>query len=255
MIYIARSQGDKIFKLGGISGYQSSWSWQGTKEDLQFWKDGRTGEELVDAGMKELMLTGYMSMRARHIVASYLIYEFGVDWRHGAAHFEEHLLDYDPALNWIMWMLQTGVLGRSGRSLGLSHFDAKKPYASQRKQLSKYAPDREYIQHWLLDSRSVVAVNSSSHKARLQKQFPNDQRGGSAVTWSWREDNDEESVTKAKHEGWREPVQLSRSVGKGKGKHWRGEYEGERSADAQKKRRWGKKADSTSYYESALVAA
>merc|ERR1719213_1293846 len=79
-----------------------------------------------------------MSMRARHIVASYLIYELRVDWRHGAAHFEEHLLDYDPALNWVMWMLQTGVMGpKSGRSLGLSHFDAKRPYASQRKQLSR----------------------------------------------------------------------------------------------------------------------
>merc|ERR1712137_1031967 len=157
MIWIARSQGDRIFKLGGISGVQHSWHWHGTKEDLQAWKDGCTGEGIVDAGMNELLLTGYMSMRARHIVASYLIYELGVDWRHGAAHFEEHLLDYDPALNWVMWMLQTGVMGpKSGRSLGLSHFDAKRPYASQRKSLANYVPDRAYIRHWLVDNRQEL---------------------------------------------------------------------------------------------------
>jgi len=66
MIYIARSQGDRIFRLGGIIGDRSPW--HGTKDDLQAWKDGCTGEELVDAGMRELKLTGYMSMRARHIV-------------------------------------------------------------------------------------------------------------------------------------------------------------------------------------------
>merc|ERR1712083_642272 len=172
MIYIARSQGDRIFKLGGIAGGQHSWLWHGTKEDLQAWKDGRTGEKLVDAGMKELLLTGYMSMRARHIVASYLIYELGVDWRHGAAHFEEHLLDYDPALNWVMWMLQIGVMGpKSGRSLGLSHFDAKRSYASQRKTLANYAPDRAYIRHW-------QAASSSSHhdpETKAKRQAPYEQ--------------------------------------------------------------------------------
>merc|ERR1712137_378919 len=172
MIWIARSQGDRIFKLGGISGEQHSWHWHGTKEDLQAWKDGCTGEGIVDAGMKELLLTGYMSMRARHIVASYLIYELGVDWRHGAAHFEEHLLDYDPALNWVMWMLQTGVMGpKSGRSLGLSHFDAKRTYASQRKQLSSHTPDRAYIRHWLDGDHQDVAVSSSLHKGSLYTQY------------------------------------------------------------------------------------
>merc|ERR1719401_1352139 len=201
MIYIARSQGDRIFKLGGISGDQSSWLWHGTKEDLQAWKDGRTGEELVDAGMRELLLTGYMSMRARHIVASYLIYELGVDWRHGAAHFEEHLLDYDPALNWVMWMLQTGVMGpKSGRSLGLSHFDAKRSYASQRKPLAKYAPDRAYIRYWLED----VASRRFAQKGPLRNQLNHGQhaifvRGGDSEARSIRDDLDEVPETKEKH--------------------------------------------------------
>jgi len=203
MIYIARSQGDRIFKLGGITGDRSPW--HGTKEDLQAWKDGRTGEEVVDAGMKELRLTGYMSMRARHIVATYLIYDLGVDWRHGAAHFEEHLLDYDPALNWVMWMQAPGLLGRGGRHQGLLHFSVKKSVASQRKQLSNHAPDNAYIRHWLVDNPRDVAANGSSRQGALHKQ--------------------------------RMYVEFVEDVGKGKGKHRKGkgkvpwEYRGDELAD------------------------
>jgi hypothetical protein len=245
--------------LGGISDDQSSWHWHGTKEDLQAWKDGRTGEKLVDAGMKELLLTGYMSMRARHIVASYLIYELGVDWRHGAAHFEEHLLDYDPALNWVMWMLQTGVMGpKSGRSLGLSHFDAKRPYASQRKQLSYHTPDRAYIQHWLADNRRDGATNSFSHRGHLHKPTPGQHTSAARPI---RDDIDEDLKTNAKHQARRKsfservPVQLSQVVGKGKGKHRGREHADERFAAGPKKRRWGKNAEGTSYYDSTLAAA
>lgn len=226
MIYLARSQGDLIFKLGGTAGDQYSWSWHGTKEDLQAWKEGRTGEELVDAGMKELLLTGYMSMRARHIVASYLIYELGVDWRHGAAHFEEHLLDYDPALNWVMWMLQVGVMGpKSGRSLGLAHFDAKRPYASQRNQLKNYAPDKAYIRHWLSDGQRAFSVRGIGPVSRPTGDDKPEER--------WSEDA---------------PAHLSERVGKGKGKHRRWEHADARLADGPKKRRWGNQTEGTSYY-------
>mmetsp|Transcript_68706 Transcript_68706/g.135946 ORF Transcript_68706/g.135946 Transcript_68706/m.135946 type:complete len:557 (+) Transcript_68706:66-1736(+) len=241
MIYIARSQGDRIFKLGGISGDQYSWPWHGTTEDLQAWKDGRTGEDLVDAGMKELLFTGYMSMRARHIVASYLIYELGVDWRHGAAHFEEHLLDYDPALNWVMWMLQTGVMGpKSGRSLGLSHFDAKRSYASQRKSLANHVPDRAYIRHWLVDNGREVAASISSHKGCLHQQHTLGQHalsvrsGGSAPR----------PVEHDKHENQMEqfcehvPVQRSEGVGKGEDKQGRCEHADACNVGGPKKRRW-----------------
>lgn len=164
MVYLARSQGDRIFKLGGIVGDQSPW--HGSEEDLRAWKEGKTGEELVDAAMKELRLTGYMSMRARHVVATYLVYDLGVDWRCGAAHFEEHLLDYDPALNWAMWMQAPGLLGRGGRHQGLLHFNVKRAVASQKKQLSNYAPDRAYIRHWLADdNRDAAAKGSSSREA------------------------------------------------------------------------------------------
>mmetsp|Transcript_83004 Transcript_83004/g.234818 ORF Transcript_83004/g.234818 Transcript_83004/m.234818 type:complete len:572 (+) Transcript_83004:100-1815(+) len=257
MIYIARSQGDRIFKLAGIGGDQYSRTWHGTSDDLQVWKDGRTGEDLVDAGMKELALTGYMSMRARHIVASYLIYELGVDWRHGAAHFEEHLLDYDPALNWVMWMLQTGVMGpKSGRSLGLSHFDAKRPYASQRKTLANHVADRAYIQHWLTASSSLY---QGRFHQRLSPVHPAlaVRSGACASISTHHDDHDDPGKYQAPRKQFGEPalVQLSEGASKGKGKHRRWEHCDASLAGGTQKRRWGRKAETATHSELTLPGA
>lgn len=257
MIYIARSQGDRIFKLGGIIGDRSPW--HGTKEYLQAWKDGRTGEPVVDAGMKELLLTGYMSMRARHIVATYLIYDLGVDWRHGAAHFEEHLLDYDPALNWVMWMQAPGLLGRGGRHQGLLHFSVKKSVASQRKQLSNPF-DHGYIQHWLADDPRDMSANSSSRQGALHERHMSGQqsllvRGGGSAARPARDAIAEDQETNAKllarMERFSEHmlVQSSGAVSKGSGKHHKvkGKYRGSAGdgpaddvANHPRKNRWRK---------------
>ena len=53
---------------------------------------GNTGVELIDAAMRELKTTGYLSNRLRQVVASFLIYDLELDWRAGAAWFEAQLL-------------------------------------------------------------------------------------------------------------------------------------------------------------------
>ena len=50
---------------------------------------------LIDALMRELKQTGFMSNRGRQIVASYLTLDLHQDWRMGAYHFEEQLIDHD----------------------------------------------------------------------------------------------------------------------------------------------------------------
>ena len=59
------------------------------------WRVGGTGHPFIDAGMRELAATGWLSNRMRQIVASYLIHDLGCDWRAGAAWFEAQLVDYD----------------------------------------------------------------------------------------------------------------------------------------------------------------
>lgn len=75
---------------------------------FEAWINGRTGNQLIDAGMRELFLTGYLSNRMRQIVASYLIYDLECDWRKGAQWFESQLIDYDVYSNHGNWLYIAG---------------------------------------------------------------------------------------------------------------------------------------------------
>lgn len=66
---------------------------------------------LVDANMRELSATGFMSNRGRQNVASYLILDLGVDWRRGADWFEHQLIDHDVTSNWGNWVAAAGLTG------------------------------------------------------------------------------------------------------------------------------------------------
>ncbi len=78
-------------------------------KNLQRWTTGQTGHPFVDAGMRELRATGYLSNRMRQVVASYLIHDLKVDWRAGAAWFESQLIDYDVYSNQGNWLYIAGV--------------------------------------------------------------------------------------------------------------------------------------------------
>jgi len=75
---------------------------------FECWCRGDTGQPLVDAAMRELAATGYLSNRLRQVVASYLIYDLRGDWRAGAAWFESQLVDYDVYSNQANWLYIAG---------------------------------------------------------------------------------------------------------------------------------------------------
>ncbi|TDB01487.1 DASH family cryptochrome [Halomonas marinisediminis] len=107
-------------------------------EALETWRRGRTGMPLVDAAMRELAATGWLSNRARQNAASYLVHELGGDWRLGAAWFERCLIDYDAASNWGNWRYVAGV-GRDRRG---QRFDVSW-------QAERYDPRGHYVTRWL----------------------------------------------------------------------------------------------------------
>jgi deoxyribodipyrimidine photo-lyase len=72
------------------------------------WKAAKTGTDLVDACMSELNSTGYINHRCRQYLAIALVQELGVNWRAGAAYFEEKLIDHSPASNWGNWTYIAG---------------------------------------------------------------------------------------------------------------------------------------------------
>ncbi len=72
------------------------------------WCQGQTGQPLIDAGMRELKCTGFLSNRLRQNVASYLVHDLQCDWRAGAAWFESRLIDYDVYSNQGNWLYLSG---------------------------------------------------------------------------------------------------------------------------------------------------
>jgi deoxyribodipyrimidine photo-lyase len=75
---------------------------------LQHWKSGTTGHVLVDEYMHQLNATGFIPITGRLLLATYLIYVLKVDWKKGAAYFEEKSIDYAPANNWCNWSIVAG---------------------------------------------------------------------------------------------------------------------------------------------------
>jgi deoxyribodipyrimidine photo-lyase len=102
------------------------------------WCEGSTGLDLVDAAMRELRHTGYLSNRLRQIVASALIHECRGDWRAGAAWFEHCLIDFDVHSNQGNWAYIAGV-GTDPR--GGRHFNLDK-------QTREHDPDAAYRRRW-----------------------------------------------------------------------------------------------------------
>jgi len=106
------------------------------------WSSGQTGEPLIDAGMRELNETGFLSNRLRQVVASYWIYDMYGDWRAGAAWFESQLIDYDVYSNQGNWLY---IAGRGTDPRGGRPFNVKK-------QTQDHDPDGIYRAKWLSNS-------------------------------------------------------------------------------------------------------
>jgi len=131
-----RKHGSAFFHPNGIRDVETEW--RRDREQFQQWAAGETGVPFVDANMRELNRTGYMSNRGRQNVASFLADWLGIDWRWGAASFEQQLVDYEVASNWGNWAYQAGV-GNDSRD---NHFDVLS-------QGEYYDDEAEFITHWL----------------------------------------------------------------------------------------------------------
>jgi deoxyribodipyrimidine photo-lyase len=108
-------------------------------EDIEAWKEGRTGYPIVDAAMRQLRHEGWMHNRGRLLTASFLTKTLYVDWRVGARHFLDLLVDGDLAnnqLNW-QWVAGTGTDTRPNRVLN--------PVT----QAKRYDPDGTYVRRWV----------------------------------------------------------------------------------------------------------
>jgi len=102
------------------------------------WVSGETGLPLVDAGMKELLKTGYTSNRVRQNLASLLTKDLKLDWRLGAEWFQLCLEDHCVAANFGNWSYFAGTGG-----------DPKNRHFRTISQCYKYDPNGVYVRKWI----------------------------------------------------------------------------------------------------------
>jgi deoxyribodipyrimidine photo-lyase len=115
--------------------------WRGDNPDAERWRRGLTGEPMVDAGLREMYVTGTMHNRVRMLVASYLTKHLLTDWRVGKAWFEDCLIDWDPASNALGWQWTAG----SGPDAA-PYFRVFNPEI----QAAKFDPDGAYRHRFVL---------------------------------------------------------------------------------------------------------
>jgi len=128
--------GATLFRPGGIR-ERDDIDWRDGGPAFERWKAGETGVPFVDATMRELNATGYVSNRGRQNAASFLANDCRVDWRRGAAYFETMLVDYDAASNYGNWAYVAGV-GNDSRDRS---FDVVG-------QAHRYDGDAAYVKRW-----------------------------------------------------------------------------------------------------------
>ena len=136
--WIMRKYQQRFFSFNGIK-RNKPYQFVQNNAKLTSWVNGETGNDFVDACMVELKLSGFMSNRGRQNAASYLCNELQLDWRYGAAYFEQQLIDYDVCSNWGNWAYVAGA-GNDPRG---------KRFFNTQKQAADYDKDHAFRFLWL----------------------------------------------------------------------------------------------------------
>lgn len=143
---MGKKYGNQIFQKGGIQNKEMP-HLNNDKEVFKVWAEGRTGVPFIDANMRELAQTGWMSNRGRQNTASFLVKDLKVNWQMGAEFFESLLIDYDPCSNWGNWNYVAGV-GSDPR---------EDRYFNILTQAKNYDPQGNYVRIWCPELSEVTA--------------------------------------------------------------------------------------------------
>jgi deoxyribodipyrimidine photo-lyase len=115
--------------------------WSHAEKRFRAWCDGQTGYPVVDAGMRQLRVEGWMHNRARLIVGSFLTKDLGIDWRWGERWFMRLLLDGDEASNNGNWQWIASV--------GVDPQPASRRILSPVRQQARFDPDGTYVRRYV----------------------------------------------------------------------------------------------------------
>lgn len=110
------------------------------KKKFARWCAGDTGYPIVDAGMRQMLATGWMHNRVRMITASFLVKDLHLPWQWGAKFFMKHLVDGDIASNNHGWQWTAGT-----GTDAAPYFRIFNPVL----QGERFDPDGSFVREWI----------------------------------------------------------------------------------------------------------
>ena len=175
--YLGMKHGNRMFFPGGIKDKKLEW-----KEDQALfdkWRQAETGIPFLDAHMRQMNQTGFMSNRGRVNHASFLAQEYGINWTWGAAWFESQLIDYDVCSNWLNWNTQA----------------TEQRFTNPIWQSKKYDKKGEFVRHWLPELSEVPAPKiyapfsmdekeQAQYGLRIGEDYPAPEKLSSKLEWA-----------------------------------------------------------------------
>jgi deoxyribodipyrimidine photo-lyase len=121
--------------------------WPGSEEQFEAWAAGQTGFPIVDAGIRELLATGFMHNRLRMIVSMFLTKDLHCHWKLGESFFMRHLIDGENASNNGGWQWSAGTGADAA-----PYFRIQNPWTQTR----RYDPNGDYIHQWVPELRGIA---------------------------------------------------------------------------------------------------
>ena len=170
---MAKKHGNTIFQKGGIKQEERN-ELTDNLSLFKIWSEGRTGIPFIDAAMRELNTTGFMSNRARQNVASFLVNDLHVNWQMGAEYFESLLIDYDPCSNWGNWNYVSGVGSDPRDNRYFNIILQAKRYDAQGEFVKQWIPKLKNLPSEFIHQPHLMSTEQQSeYGVILAKDYPN----------------------------------------------------------------------------------
>ena len=156
----------QVCKHRAMQPHTEAFPWQRDQAAFKRWCEGNTGIPLIDAAMRQLVMTGWMHNRLRMVVAMFLTKNLQIDWRWGERYFMQHLIDGDFAANnggW-QWSASTGTDAAP-------YFRIFNPIS----QSQRFDPQGDFIRTWLPELTAVSAKyihNPAAEKQPTASHYP-----------------------------------------------------------------------------------
>lgn len=132
-------------------------------EKLKAWQTGQTGYPMVDACMRSVAQTGWLTFRMRAMVVSFASYHLWLDWRPTSLHLARMFTDYEPGIHYNQFQMQSGTTG-------ISTVRIYNPI----KQVSDHDAEGLFIRKWVPELADVPDQHlPEPHRMplRLQRQY------------------------------------------------------------------------------------